>query len=289
MNILCIFLYFIWIRSFWKISIFHKCADIFSLLTMFFFFPPPPPPWSLLHECCLQLEAKERIVQPCFQIPLLFESNTATIPRPTFVIKMFVCHRTCVCRFKVLCRIPSTDWKKPGGLTREKRHDATRRWKALTVGVAVTLTVPRTYVKINCSLALSFFSVTRRVIYVEDKGGGFLAHTAATSADSSARNDNEAKKRARELTGHIVRCMCRDCMGTGKQVHLSASWSRANGIACVFLHLKDLKDQVNDSSILRMMTRIDSWTDYSIWSDPSRLSYSGHRSTAPVYTVYDRR
>lgn len=209
-------------------------------------------------------------MQPCFQIPLLFESNIAAIPRPTFVIK-----RSCVCRFRVLCRIPSTDWKKPGGLTREKRHDATRRWKALTVGVAVTLTVPRTYVEINCSLALSFFSVARRVIYVEDKRGGFLAHTAATSADSSTRNDDEAKKRARELTGHIVRCMCRDCMSPGKQVHLSASWSRANGIACVFLHLKDLKDQVNDSSILRMMTRIESWTDYSIWSDPSRLSYSG--------------
>lgn len=62
-------------------------------------------------------------MQSCFQIPLLFESNTAAIPRPTFVIKMFVCHRTCVCRFRVLCRIPSTDWKKPGGLTREKRHD----------------------------------------------------------------------------------------------------------------------------------------------------------------------
>lgn len=214
-------------------------------------------------------------MQPCFQIPLLFESNIAAILRPTFVIKTFVCHRTCVCRFRVLCRIPSTDWKKPGGLTREKQYDATRRWKALTVGVAVTLTVPRTYVEINCSLALSFFSVARRVIYVEDKRGGFLAHTAATSADSSTRNDDEAKKRARELTGHIVRCMCRDCMSPGKQVHLSASWSRANGIACVFLHLKDLKDQVNDSSILRMMTRIDSWTDYSIWSDPSRLSYSG--------------
>lgn len=141
--------------------------------------------------------------------------------------------------------------------------------------MAVTLTVPRTYVEINCSLALSFFSVARCVIYVEDKRGGFLAHTATTSADSSTRNDDEAKKRARELTGHIVRCMCRDCMSLGKQVHLSASWSRANGIACVFLHLKDLKDQVNDSSILRMITRIDSWTDYSIWSDPSRLSYSG--------------
>lgn len=106
------------------------------------------------------------------------------------------------------------------------------------------------YVEINCSLSLSFFSVTRRVIYVGDKRGGIpraYRRDLRGFHGPERRRGEDTCARAFHGAHRVARCMCRDCRGLGKSRYNFASWTRANGIACVFLHLKDLKDGVNDT------------------------------------------
>lgn len=148
-------------------------------------------------------------------------------------------------------------------LTRIKRNPP---WKALTMVAAVTLTVPRTYVEINCSPALSFFSVARRVIYVEDKGGGGRFLSRAYRPPRFLDDEHERRGEEKEIRAHASTRGARDCRGPGKAGAHASSWSRANGIARVrFCTLRT--SRMGSTTPLRMMTtRIDSWTDYSIRS-----------------------
>lgn len=120
--------------------------------------------------------------------------------------------------------------KRAAGLTLK----ATSCWKALTVSAAVTLTVPRRYLRRNQPFreALSFFLVAPRVIYVEDKRGGFLSCMPSRPPRIPRRGTKTRRRNTRASEAHEAQ----------RQVHVpwlrreagaSMSWTRANGIACV--------------------------------------------------------
>lgn len=97
-------------------------------------------------------------------------------------------------------------------------------------------------------LALSFFSVARRVIYVVIRGQrrrGFLSRAYRPPRISRRRRGRE--ERRRKCTRALPHGVPVTAGALAKQVPCTVVVSCQRYRACVFLHLKNLKDGVNDT------------------------------------------